>query len=342
MALNKSLLFSFVLEKRCKTLNFVNDNASELRNFFFQFGCRNNRAVVRKRSSRRNEQIRVRRENNILVRQRKRFDKALAKFGKIVERSAEKRDFSAYRFAAGKSAYRLIYDRLENRSRNVGFLRTVVKQRLNIALCENAAARRDRVYRFIVFRKFVKSAYVRVEKSRHLIDERARTARAGTVHSLFNAAAQVCYLRVLAAKLDSNVGFGDKRLDSRRSRGNFLNKRDTEPFSRRNTARACYRDGDLGFVYRVKSARKNLRERLFYVGIVPLIFFVYKVVFVVKNCNFYSCRANVKSDMEHILIILSLPCLKSYINMNTVNYTLFFIFFQCLSAIFSPNFHPKR
>ena len=56
-----------------------------------------------------------------------------------MQRAAQKRDVSAYRFAARKTAYRLIYNGTEHGRRNVTAFRALVDKRLNIALRENAA-----------------------------------------------------------------------------------------------------------------------------------------------------------------------------------------------------------
>ena len=155
-----------------------------------------------------------------------------------MQRSSEKRNVSANRLSAGKSAYRLIYNRLKHGSRNIAPLRALVKQRLNIALCEYSAARRYRVNRRVLLRQLVQAADIRVQKRRHLVDKRARSSRARSVHSLFKSAREICNLRILAAKLNCNIGLRYKRLNSVRSCRNLLHKRYSEPLRYRNPSRA--------------------------------------------------------------------------------------------------------
>ncbi len=116
-----------------------------------------------------------------------------------MQRSAQKRNVSADRLSAGESAYGLINDRLEDRSRDVASFRAVVKQRLNVAFRENAAAGGYRVNGGVLFGELVEPLYVRVEQRRHLVDERARAARAASVHALLQTAREICNLRVLTA-----------------------------------------------------------------------------------------------------------------------------------------------
>ena len=67
-----------------------------------------------------------------------------------MQRTAEERYVSADRLAAGETADGLVYHRLENRGGKVLAGRTVVDKRLDIGLCEYAAAGSDRVDRLVI------------------------------------------------------------------------------------------------------------------------------------------------------------------------------------------------
>ena len=91
----------------------------------------------------------------MLVIQFQRTDKCGAQFGEEVERTAEKRDVSADRFAAGQAGNRLIDNCLENRCGKIFLCRSLVDQRLDVGFCEDTAARCDRVEGLIIFCLFI-------------------------------------------------------------------------------------------------------------------------------------------------------------------------------------------
>jgi len=76
----------------------------------------------------------------------------------------------------------------------------------------------------MVFGKRVKAFGVRIQKDRHLVDERACPSRANTVHPLVCAVVEECDLRVLAAKLDDDRGPRDISLYRLAARDHLLNE----------------------------------------------------------------------------------------------------------------------
>ena len=79
-----------------------------------------------------------------------------------MQRTAEERYVSADRFSAGKTADGLVYNRLKNRGCKVLTGRAVVDQRLDIGLCEHAAAGSDRVDRLIILCIFIQTGSIRL------------------------------------------------------------------------------------------------------------------------------------------------------------------------------------
>ena len=102
------------------------------------------------------KKVGVGRKNYLLGLKVKGNYKALSKLRKIVERAAQKGNLSSYGLTAGKSAYSLIYHRLKNGSGNVAFLCSVIQKRLNVRLCENAAAGGYGIDSFRLLGKLVK------------------------------------------------------------------------------------------------------------------------------------------------------------------------------------------
>ena len=218
-----------VLEKRSKTLHLAHVSRAEASGFLHEFVKVGFRSLIRECAAHRHKQVCVLRENYLVVLKVQRFDESRAKLRQVVQRAAQERHVAPYRLTAGKSAYCLVYHRLEYRSSDIGALCAVVEQRLNVALRENAAAGGYRVYGRVFLCKLVQTADIGVEQSRHLVDERAGSASTGAVHALLQTAGEVGYLSVLAAQLDGYVSAGNKLLYSVGAGRDLLNERDPQP-----------------------------------------------------------------------------------------------------------------
>ena len=142
-----------------------------------------------------------------------RLDEALAQLRQEVQRAAEEGDVAAYRPALREVANGLIDDRLENRQRNIRLFGTVVHERLDIRLGEDAAARGDRVDLLAFGREVVEPLGIGRQERGHVIDERARAAGADAVHALLRRIAEVRDLRILAAELDDGIRLRDELFD---------------------------------------------------------------------------------------------------------------------------------
>jgi len=143
--------------------------------------------------------------NGRFVRQLQRTDERGLELGKEVQRPAQECNVTADRLAAGKTRDRLVDDRLKDRGGEVGFRRALVDEGLNVRLGEYAAARGDGIDLLIVRGLAVKPRGVGLQKSSHLVDERAGAAGADAVHALFQPTFEVNDLGVLAAELNGNV-----------------------------------------------------------------------------------------------------------------------------------------
>ena len=139
------------------------------------------------------------------VRQLQRADERGLELGKEVQRPAQECNVTADRLAAGKTRDRLVDDRLKDRGGEVGFRRALVDEGLNVRLGEYAAARGDGIDLLIVRGLAVKPRGIGLQKSSHLVDERAGAAGADAVHAFFQPAFEVNDLGVLAAELNGNV-----------------------------------------------------------------------------------------------------------------------------------------
>ena len=184
----------------------------------------------------RREQVSVVRRYDRVGPEIQRADECGLQLGKEMQRSAQERDVSADRLTAGQTADRLVYDRLENGGGEVFLRRAFIDQRLDIRLREHAAASGDGIDGLVVFGILIQAGSVRLQKRGHLIDERAGTAGADTVHALVDAAGKVNDLRVLAAELDRNVGLRCVILQCSGDRHDFLEERNVQMCGDRETA----------------------------------------------------------------------------------------------------------
>ena len=226
VAADEFLIFRFGREERIETLHL------DLHFYFLfqtvlQFAKGHDGVFLRvQRGTDGREQVGVVRRDDVLVVQFQGADEGRPQFREEMERSAEECHMSADRLAAGQSADGLVDHRLEDGRRQVFFGRAVVDQRLDIGFGKYTAARRDGVERVIVFRVFIQAGRVRLQKGRHLVDERAGASGADAVHTLFHVAAlEVDDLGVLAAQLDGHVRLRRVVLQRRGHGDHFLNER---------------------------------------------------------------------------------------------------------------------
>ena len=140
--------------------------------------------------------------------------------------------------AAGKTRDRLVDDRLKDRGGKVGLRRALVDEGLNVRLCEHAAARGDGVDLLVVRGLAVKTRGVGLQKSGHLVDERAGAAGADAVHALLEPALEVDDLGVLTAKLDGDVHLRRDALKRLRDGDDLLHEGDAERLGKVDRARA--------------------------------------------------------------------------------------------------------
>ena len=157
-------------------------------------------------------------------------------FGHEEQRAAEEDDGSVDRAPGGEAGDGLGGHGREDGGGQIGLGRAVVDQRLQIGLGEHAAARRDRIQVLIAFRHLVESCGIGVEQRGHLIDERAGTARARTVHALLRRGLQIRDLGVLAAKLDDDIRLRVFLIDRLGLGDNLLHERHVEAVGERKTA----------------------------------------------------------------------------------------------------------
>ena len=239
------------------------------------------------------EELAVFGEDDLVVGELERLDEPFSQFGQERQRAAQERHVSLDPVSAGQSADGLVDDRLENGGRQVFDRRAFIDERLDIRLGKYAAARCDRVDQFVVLGRLIQAACVCVQQDRHLVDERTRTAGAGTVHALLNGLPVEGDLGVLTAELDGDIGLGDERLYGLAARNDLLLKMHAHQVSQRKTAAA----GDDRTHVKIPHLLFHLDDEFLdfveYVGHVPLVSAVDDLIFVVQNDQLYGGRSDV-------------------------------------------------
>ena len=176
--------------------------------------------------------------DDVLVIELQRLDEALAQLRQEVQRTAEEGDVAAYRTALREVADGLVDDSLENRQSDVGLLGAIVHQGLDIGLGKDAAARSDRVDLLALGREVIEALGIGREERGHVVDERARAARADAVHALLRRVAEIRDLRVLAAELDDGVRLRDELLDGCGAGDDLLHERQADALGDAHAGRA--------------------------------------------------------------------------------------------------------
>ncbi len=203
--------------------------------------------------------------------------------------------------AAGKTRDGLRHDRLEDACRDVLLARALVQQRLHVGLREHAAAARDGIQNLMLRGELVKARRVGVQKHRHLVDEGARTAGAGAVHALLDAArVKVDDLRVLAAKLNRHVGLGNESFNGGLARNNLLHELHAEPLGKQQAARAGDGDShDLVTVFRA-GLFQHLDNGRTDVGVVAAVEGVQNLALRIQDGELHGGRPDIDADVKRL------------------------------------------
>ena len=174
----------------------------------------------------------VREGDNVVGREPERGDEAFAQFGQEMQRPAEEGDLAPDGVAAGQPADGLFHHGLKDGGGEVFARDALVEQGHHVGLGEHAAAGRDGVQRPVARRQLVEPGGVGVQQGGHLIDERARAARAGLVHAQVHALTEIEDFGVFAAEFHRHVGLGGQYGDCPRGGDDFLYEGQAEGFGK--------------------------------------------------------------------------------------------------------------
>ena len=244
------------------------------------------------------EQMGVGRDDAVLLVERERLVEAMAQLGEVLERTTEEGNVAANGMTACKAGDRLVGNGLEDRGGDVRGSRALVEQRLDIGLREDATAAGDRVDMGRLLRELVEPASVGVQQARHLVDERARAARAGAVHALLDAVIEVDDLGVLATELDGDVSLRNEGLDGALARNDLLDKLEVKPLGEQKSARTGNGDAHGGVAEHGAGLLEELLCRGTDVGVVALIICVDDAIRVVDDGELDRGGAHVDTQAQ--------------------------------------------
>ncbi len=219
-----------------------------------------------------------------------------AQLGQEVQGAAEEDDLAADRVPAGKPGDGLGGDRLEDRGGDVLVGGALVEQRLHIGLGEDAAARGDRVEVGVVGREGVQAGGVHLEQGRHLVDEGARAAGAGAVHTLLGHWVQVGDLGVLAAEFDDDVDLGVEPLDGVGGRDHLLDELDAHDLRHTQPAGAGHRDLDQPIREGGLDVAEQFGELTAHIGVVAAVVTEDDLAVAVDDDGLDRCRPNIETQ----------------------------------------------
>ncbi|KAF5028097.1 hypothetical protein DSECCO2_662630 [anaerobic digester metagenome] len=196
----------------------------------------------------------------------------------------------------------LVDDRRKDGGCDVVMVCALVEQRLNVRLCEHAAARSDGIKALGARGVIVHLLRSDIQQGGHLINKGAGAAGAGAVHAHLQPVFQEENFGVLAAQLNGGIGVGQTVAQGDAGRKNLLHKRDAALFGQPHARRA--RNCQHELILRRKALADCIDEfGCFFrnLRIVALIRMIDNVVIRIEHHTFYSRRAyiNTNSHLFH-------------------------------------------
>ena len=249
-------------------------------------------------SAARHKQVSVLGHDTVLLVQVEREVEAVAQLGEVLQRAAQEGDVAADGTAASQARDGLGHDSLKDGGGHVLGAGALVEQRLDVGLGKNAAATGDGIDGGGVGRELVEAAGIGVQQGCHLVDERACTAGAGTVHALLDAVVKVDDLGVLAAQLDGDIGGRDEGLDGTLAGDDLLDKLQVEPLGQQQAARAGNGAGHLGRRQHGRGTLEQVAGAGADVGVVALVLGVDDLVVVVEHSELDGSGAHVDAQVQ--------------------------------------------
>ena len=172
----------------------------------------------------------------------------------------------------GKTTDGLVYDCLEDRSRQIFAGCTFVDQWLDICFCKYTATGSNRIDCFIIFGIFIQTTGICLDQRSHLINKRAGSAGTDTIHSLLDIATlKINDLGILTTKLNGYISLRSCILQSSRYSDNLLYKRYTEVLGQCQTTGTGHHRTKLDLSEFFICFMKQISKRFAYVRKVALI-----------------------------------------------------------------------
>ena len=302
MALLKLSVFIFACKQRGKAHDLralhITQTLKALQHIKQALRRMGSRRCTRDGATRRHEQVRVIRHDDVLLVKFQRLVESLAQLGQILQRAAQKCHMTPNGTSARQAGDGLRDHRLEDGGRDILPTRALVQKRLHVSLSEHAATRCDGVNGGMALRQLVQATRISIQQRGHLVDERTCAARARAVHALLDAVVEVDDLRVLAAQLNGNVGRGNKRLNGSLGGNDLLHEFNVKPLREQQAARSG--NGDTHALRRIclSSLAQHLHDSSAHVCVMTAVNGPLNLVQSVKHRKLHRGRTHVDAQMQ--------------------------------------------
>ena len=254
--------------------------------------------IVGERRANRDKIIAIIHIDNVFVIELQCLDKAFFQFREEVQRSAEEGNIAADRTPLREVADGLVDDRLKDGKCDIRLCCTVVHERLHVRLREYAAARGNRIDALALLRECIQPEWVSREQRRHVVDKRARTARADAVHTLLGGIAEIRDLGILAAELDRRRRLRNEAAHGGGAGNNLLHKRQSDALGNAHARRARERKREFRLAHHVPQLRQILLQRLADLGKMACIVLVEDLMLLSEHNQLNRCRPDIHPDTK--------------------------------------------
>ena len=244
------------------------------------------------------EAVPVFRKDGMLPVQLQGLHKTLPQAHQEVEGPAQKDDLSLQLPALGEAGYRLVHHRLEDGGGYVLFPTALVQDGLDIALGEHTAAACNGVDLLVLQGEGVQLVHRHIHQGGHLVDEGARPAGAGAVHSLLQRTAEKDDLGVLAAQLDDGIGVRNVGVHRGGGGVHFLDEVQAGSLGQPQAGGAGDDQLDPLAAELARDGLQGLTGPLPGLGVVPLIGAEQQLVLFIQHHHFHRGGADVDTDAQ--------------------------------------------
>ena len=186
--------------------------------------------------------------------------------------TAQKSHMSTDRLTTGQTADGLVYHSLENGGSQVFLGSAFINQRLNVCFGKYTTSGCNGIERLVIFGIFVQTRCVSLQKRSHLIDERAGSSGADTVHTLlYIAAFKIDNFCILSSKFNCHICLWGQFFKRSGNCNDFLYKRNFQMIGKGQSSGACNDRCRRNFTQGMASFVQKVRQRILDICKMPFV-----------------------------------------------------------------------